>query len=64
MDDRGIIADQTWQLDVPGGKGVRREYTVRVTEKMREGRNVFALKVERSDDPDESDSFFVAEVEP
>ena len=58
----GIIADQTWQLDVQGGKSVRREFTVRVTEKTALGRHIFIISGKADNQPDESDSFIAVDV--
>jgi glyoxylase-like metal-dependent hydrolase (beta-lactamase superfamily II) len=63
LEGRGIIADQTWQLDLPGGKRVRREFTVRLPEKMGAGRHVFIVQPYVDELPDESDSFLIAEIE-
>jgi glyoxylase-like metal-dependent hydrolase (beta-lactamase superfamily II) len=63
LEGRGIIADQTWQLDVPGGKSLRRELTVRVPEKLGAGRHVFTLRATAGEEPDPSDAFLVADVD-
>jgi hypothetical protein len=64
MEGGGIIADQTWQLDVPGGKGGRREFTgARLPEKIGEGQHVFVMSGATIEQPDESDSFIAVELE-
>src|SRR5262249_60924954 len=63
LEGRGIIADQTWQLDVPGGKSVRREFTVRLPEKIGSGLQVFVLRAQQGATPDESDSFLAMDVQ-
>jgi hypothetical protein len=63
LEGRGIIADQTWQLDVPGGKSVRREFTVRVPERIGAGRHVFILTGRIGERPDVSDSFIVFDTD-
>jgi hypothetical protein len=63
LEGRGIIADQTWQLDVPGGKSVRREFTVRVPEKIGAGRQVFVVYGKVGEAFGESDSFMVVDLE-
>ena len=63
LEGRGIIADQTWQLDVPGGKSVRREFTVRVPEKIGSGRHVFAVSGKIGELPEESDSFLALDLD-
>ncbi len=64
LEGRGIIADQTWQLDVPGGKSARREFTMRVPEKMGAGRQVFIVRGIVGGDSDESDSFLAVDLAP
>jgi glyoxylase-like metal-dependent hydrolase (beta-lactamase superfamily II) len=63
LEGRGIIADHTWHLDVPGGKSVRREFSVRVPEKIGPRRYVFAVQGKSGEEIDESDSFLVVDVE-
>jgi glyoxylase-like metal-dependent hydrolase (beta-lactamase superfamily II) len=63
LEGRGIIADQTWQLDVPGGKSVRREFSARVPEKIGAGRHVLVVRGKVDGHPDESDSFIVVDVD-
>lgn len=63
LEGRGIIADQTWQLDVPGGKSVRREFTVRVPGKMGAGRHVFTVSGKIGEVPDESVSFLALNMD-
>jgi hypothetical protein len=60
---RGIIADQTWQLDVPGGKSVRREFTVHVPEKIGAGRSVMVFRGNTGEQTVESDAFLAIDVE-
>jgi hypothetical protein len=54
---RGIIADQTWQLDVPGGKCVRREFTMLVPEIINKERRVFIARYNSSGRATGSDTF-------
>jgi glyoxylase-like metal-dependent hydrolase (beta-lactamase superfamily II) len=58
LDGRKVIDNQTWQLDVPGGQTVKREFTFQVPAKLPAGRHVFALQT-----GDPSDAFLVVEVE-
>jgi hypothetical protein len=63
LEGRDILADQTWQLDVPGGKSVRREFTVRVPEKMGVGRHVWIVGGKSANHLEASDSFLAIDTE-
>jgi glyoxylase-like metal-dependent hydrolase (beta-lactamase superfamily II) len=63
LEGRGIIADQTWELDVPGGKSVRRGFSFRLPEKIAAGRHVFIVRGKMGEGPDESDSFFAVDLQ-
>jgi glyoxylase-like metal-dependent hydrolase (beta-lactamase superfamily II) len=61
---RGEFVDQAWQLDVPAGGTLRREFSLQLTDKIPAGRQVFTLSVRESNRPDPSDAFLVVDVTP
>jgi glyoxylase-like metal-dependent hydrolase (beta-lactamase superfamily II) len=61
LDGRGIIADQTWQLEVPGGKSVRREFSFKMTKQTGADRCIFAIRSKVGETPDGSDAFLVVD---
>jgi hypothetical protein len=48
---------------VPGGKNVRREFTVRVPQKIGAGRNVFVVRGKVGEELEPSDSFLALDIE-
>jgi glyoxylase-like metal-dependent hydrolase (beta-lactamase superfamily II) len=64
LEGRGTIADQTWQLDVPGGKSVRREFNIRLPDTINARRHVLVVREKGGELIDESDSFLVVDVDP
>jgi glyoxylase-like metal-dependent hydrolase (beta-lactamase superfamily II) len=65
LEGRDRATDQTWELEVPGSTTVRREVSVRLSEKVTPGRHIFALRLTGvAGQPDGSDAFLVADVEP
>ncbi|HZT81870.1 MAG TPA: hypothetical protein VFA26_16715, partial [Gemmataceae bacterium] len=63
LEGRGLVPDQSWELPVPAGGSVRREFTFRVPEKLAAGRHVFILRATGGDGPDGSDAFLAVDVE-
>jgi glyoxylase-like metal-dependent hydrolase (beta-lactamase superfamily II) len=61
---RGVFLDQTWDLDVPGGQTVRREFSFRLGDKVAPGRHLFALRALAGAEQDGSDAFLGVDVEP
>jgi hypothetical protein len=61
---REEFVDQAWQLDVPAGGAVRREFSLQLGDKIPTGRQVFTLSVRESNRPDPSDAFLVLDVTP
>jgi glyoxylase-like metal-dependent hydrolase (beta-lactamase superfamily II) len=62
LEGRGLTADQTWKVEVPGHGNVRREVSVRLGEKVAVGRQVFALRVVEGDRVDGGEAFLVIDV--
>jgi glyoxylase-like metal-dependent hydrolase (beta-lactamase superfamily II) len=63
LEGRGLIGDQTWELEVPGGQTVRREVSFRLADQSLAGRHIFLLRTRTGQDPDPSDSFLGIDVE-
>jgi glyoxylase-like metal-dependent hydrolase (beta-lactamase superfamily II) len=63
LQGRGVFADQTWMVEVPGGKTVTREFSFQVPAKMTAGRHVFALKATEGAAVDGADTILVVDVE-
>ena len=64
LEGRGLTPDQTWEVTVPAGETLRKEVTIRLSEKIAVGRNVLALRALEGDRTDGSDAFLAADVEP
>jgi glyoxylase-like metal-dependent hydrolase (beta-lactamase superfamily II) len=62
LQGRGDLADQQWDVEVPAGETVRRELSLRLTEKVPEGRQVYALRALAGNVPDAADAFLVVDV--
>jgi glyoxylase-like metal-dependent hydrolase (beta-lactamase superfamily II) len=60
----GQTPDQTWELEVPAGGTMQREFSLRLGEKIPAGRQVFTLRGRSATGPDGSDAFVVVDVEP
>jgi glyoxylase-like metal-dependent hydrolase (beta-lactamase superfamily II) len=58
LEGRDIAADQTLELDVAANGSARKEFTLRLKDKLPAGRHVLALRV-----PDASDAFLAVDVE-
>jgi glyoxylase-like metal-dependent hydrolase (beta-lactamase superfamily II) len=63
LQGRGVFADQTWAMDVPGGKTVSREFSLQLPDKMQGGRQVFTLRVTEGSVVDGADTILVVDVE-
>src|SRR5262249_54430167 len=63
LEGRGMFADQTWELSVPAGGMVRREFSLRLTDQVPPGRHIFVLRALAGDELDGSDSFLGVDVE-
>ncbi len=60
---RGVIEDQTLELDVPPGGSAKREFTIRLGDGISKGRHVFALRVMDGENEDGADVFLAVDVE-
>ncbi len=59
LEGRGRFDNQTWELDVPAGGSIRREFTLRLDPKAPAGRQVFLVKGASG-----ADAFLTVDVEP
>jgi glyoxylase-like metal-dependent hydrolase (beta-lactamase superfamily II) len=64
LDGRGLIADQTFRLDVPAHQTVEQEFAFRLGEQAEPGRHIFILHEDHSAGLDSSDAFLAVDVEP
>jgi glyoxylase-like metal-dependent hydrolase (beta-lactamase superfamily II) len=64
LEGRGHFPDQTWEVEVPAGGTVRREFTLRLDEKVPAGRQVFVVRGTAGETADGADAFLVVDVEP
>jgi glyoxylase-like metal-dependent hydrolase (beta-lactamase superfamily II) len=62
LEGRGLVPDQTWELEMPAGETVRKLFTVRLPERLPAGRHVFALRVRTAQGPEPSDAFLAVDV--
>src|SRR5262249_57169978 len=49
LEGRGIVTDQMWAVETAGKDSVRKEFTMRLPDKMRSGRHIFALQAVAED---------------
>lgn len=63
LEGRGGVEQQTWQLDAAAGKTARREFSLRVPDKLPSGRHIWALRCMVGDELDSSDAFLGVDVE-
>jgi glyoxylase-like metal-dependent hydrolase (beta-lactamase superfamily II) len=64
LEGRGLTADQTWELTVPGGESVRRVVNVPLDDKIPSGRQVLTLRVKGAAEGDGCDGFLAVDIEP
>jgi len=64
LEGRGIVADQTWDVETAGKDSVRKEFTLRLPDKLRPGRHIFTLRATAGDVVDGSDAFLAVEIAP
>lgn len=64
LEGRGRFADQSWELEVPAGGTLRREFSLQLDPKFAAGRHVFLVRGESGEREDGSDAFLVVDVEP
>jgi glyoxylase-like metal-dependent hydrolase (beta-lactamase superfamily II) len=61
---RGILPDQSWEIEVPAGGSASRSFEGKVADKVRPGRHILPLRVLEGDVVDGSDAFLAVEVVP
>jgi glyoxylase-like metal-dependent hydrolase (beta-lactamase superfamily II) len=64
LEGRGLFADQTWKVEIPANGTVRREFTLRLDDKILAGRQAFAVHGTSGDTAEGADAFLVVDVEP
>jgi glyoxylase-like metal-dependent hydrolase (beta-lactamase superfamily II) len=62
LEGRGLVPDQTWQLEPGGGQTVRREFSFRLPERLGPGRHIMALRAVEGEGPEGSDCFLGVDV--
>jgi glyoxylase-like metal-dependent hydrolase (beta-lactamase superfamily II) len=62
LQGRGVIADQSWDVEVPAGGAVRREIKLRVPDGLAAGRHIFAVRADDGKEIDGSDTFVGVDV--
>ncbi|MCI0640128.1 MAG: MBL fold metallo-hydrolase [Gemmataceae bacterium] len=62
LDGRGIVPDQSWDIDVAGKATAMREFSIRVPEKLSVGRHAFVIHSRKGAELDASDAFLVIEA--
>jgi glyoxylase-like metal-dependent hydrolase (beta-lactamase superfamily II) len=63
LEGRGLTADQTWELEVPGGMTIRRDISFRLQDQLPAGRHLFVLRTRTGGEPEPSDAFVGVDVE-
>jgi len=64
LEGRGLFPDQTWEVEIAGKDSVRKDFTVRLPEKLRSARHVFAVTSVDGDAIDGSDAFLAVDIGP
>jgi glyoxylase-like metal-dependent hydrolase (beta-lactamase superfamily II) len=64
LEGRGRFSNQTWELEVPAGGTIRREFTLRLDSKTPAGRQVFIVQGTSGEMADGSDTFLAVDVGP
>jgi glyoxylase-like metal-dependent hydrolase (beta-lactamase superfamily II) len=61
LEGRGLVEDQTWKVEVPAEGSLRQEVALKLGDKVKEGRHVFALRVAPAE-ADGADAFVAVDV--
>ena len=61
---RGHFTDQNWEVEVPAGGSIRRQFTLRLDDKTPAGRQVFVLRGTSGAEANGSDTFLAVDVQP
>jgi glyoxylase-like metal-dependent hydrolase (beta-lactamase superfamily II) len=64
LEGRGYIANQNWEVEVPAGGSIRRQFTLRLKDNTPVGRQVFVLRGTCGEEVDGSDAFLAVDVQP
>jgi hypothetical protein len=64
LEGRGHFADQNWEVEVPAGGSIRRQFALRLDDKTPAGRHVFILRGACGEEADGSDAFLAVDVQP
>jgi glyoxylase-like metal-dependent hydrolase (beta-lactamase superfamily II) len=62
LEGRGLVPDQTWEVKPAGGQVVRREFSLRLPERVGPGRHIFTFRAD-GQAPDGSDCFLAIDVD-
>jgi glyoxylase-like metal-dependent hydrolase (beta-lactamase superfamily II) len=62
LEGRGLVPDQTWELQPAGGETVQREFTVRLPARVEPGRHVLTFRGRDGEAADGSDCFLAIDV--
>jgi glyoxylase-like metal-dependent hydrolase (beta-lactamase superfamily II) len=62
LERRGLVADQSWELTVPAGQTVRREFTLRLGDQLPAGRHIFVLRAMAGMEPEGSDALLAVDM--
>jgi glyoxylase-like metal-dependent hydrolase (beta-lactamase superfamily II) len=63
LEGRGLVADQTWTLDVGAGKSVDQPFTLSMPADLKPGRYVFILRNKDATGVEGCDSFLAVDIE-
>jgi glyoxylase-like metal-dependent hydrolase (beta-lactamase superfamily II) len=63
LEGRGLVDDQTINVDVPSGKKVEREFSLRLSDRLPAGRHVFMVKAVEGDVLQGADAFLAIDVD-
>jgi glyoxylase-like metal-dependent hydrolase (beta-lactamase superfamily II) len=64
LEGRGRFDNQTWELEVPAGGTIRRQFTLRLDPKTPAGRQVFIVQGISGERADGADAFLAVDVKP
>jgi glyoxylase-like metal-dependent hydrolase (beta-lactamase superfamily II) len=63
LEGRGMLAAQSWTLEVAAGRTERREFSFRMPDNLPAGRHIWVLRCMMGNDLDESDAFLGVDVD-
>ncbi len=62
LSGRGVFPDQSWTLTTPAGQTTRRDFAIRLADRLEPGRRVFAIVARSKDKLDGADAFLAVDV--